>query len=177
MSYKVTKPSKPLNVIIMDVLDKAVAPRLKQDVKAIADDVRQKLVDKIQDDSFDFPDFSKKYAARKEKEHPGEPPLVATEEYINSIVVEETPYGYTVGVGDAVHMGEKGHSIPMKQLANILEYGSPAQNIRPRPHWRPALANLRRRRRNMTDEMMKQATKDAQAALNIHLNQQTKSSG
>lgn len=170
MGATVTKPTRPLDAIIMDVLQKVVVPKLDQDVKAIAEDIRQKLVDKIRDDSFNFPESrSPKYTRRKEMEHPGEPPLVATEEYLNSIQVRKTPEGYSVGVGDEVHMGERGKPIPMKKLALALEYGVPSKNIIPRPHWRPALHNLRMRRRNMTQDMKKESAKRGQEALDKYM--------
>jgi hypothetical protein len=171
MGVTIRKPTKPLNLIIIDVLDKMVAVRGKEELENLANDVRQKLVDKIQDDSFNFPAFAKKYADRKDREHPGEPPLVATEEYINSIQVRPAKNGFTVGVGDEVHMGETGHPIQMNKLANILEYGWPEKNIAPRPHWRPTLENLKRRTAAISKEMRHKLNKDIQAAFREYLSQ------
>ena len=171
MGVTIRKPSRPLNLIILDVLDKVVAVRGKEELEDLANDVRQKLVDKIRDDSFNFTKYSDGYAKEKERNHPGEPFLIATEEYINSIQVRPTKDGFTVGVGDEVHMGEKGHPIPMNKLANILEYGWPEKNIAPRPHWRPTLENLKRRKAVVSKELRTKLNKDIQTAFKEYLSQ------
>lgn len=171
MGVTIRKPIKPLNLIILDVFDKVVAIKGKEELEAIANDVRQKLVDKIHDDAFNFEKYGDKYADWKEKHYPGKPPLMAEEEYINSIQVRPTKHGFTVGVGDEVHMGTKGHPISMNKLANILEYGWPEKHIAPRPHWRPVLENLKRRKVALSREMKTKLNKDIKAAFKEYLSQ------
>lgn len=160
---EVKRPYKPISVIFFDVLNEAVIPQLNEDAKALAEQVRQDLVDNIRSDALGFKeDPDSDYQKRKFREHPGEPPLVATEEYINSIKVEEIDepgtHGWTVGVGDAIHYGKEGEApIPMKKLADVLEYGLPSKNIAPRPHWRPALAKLKYMRSTLIGTMQERA--------------------
>lgn len=75
-------------------------------------------------------------------------PLKATHQYMESIGVLKEVNGkvtrYFVGFLQEMHQGSKPlfpNSLPMSQLANILEYGlayRSGQYIPPRPHWRPA---------------------------------------
>ena len=172
---EVKRPGKPLESIIFDVLDQAVIPKMDEDAKALAEQVRQELVDNIRADMMGFKeDPDSDYQKRKFREHPGEPPLVATEEYINSIKVERIDqpgtHGWTIGVGDALHFGERDASpIPMKELATILEYGLPEKNIPPRPHWRPALQKLRYMRILLTTTMRERAVKAAREEIGRQL--------
>ena len=171
MSLIITKPAKSIDAIIFDVLDKAVVPKVKEHAKAIAEEERQKIVDKINSNGFNFPTYSEAYAEYKKLNHPGNPFLIASGDYVDSIKVEEVPGGYTIGVGDAVHFGDNQEPLLMRDLARILEFGSPEMNIAPRPHWRPALANLRRRQREKTETARKEATKEANKALQVYLSQ------
>ena len=172
MAVTVRKPKLPLNLIIMDVLDKVVAVRGQEELETLANDVRQKLVDKIRDDSFHFAEYSDEYANWKKTRHPGAPFLMATGDYVDAIEVLPIKNGYSVGVRDEQHFGEDGGTpIQMRDLAKVLEYGSPKRHIPPRPHWRPALANLRRRKATLAKEMEYKLRKDIQKAMKEYLSQ------
>lgn len=176
---RVQKPTYPLHMIIMDVLDKAVTVTEKTDVKALADDVAQKLKDKIKSNDFNFNiDHESDYNKRKDassSEGAGIP-LIDTGEYVRSIEVRETPTGYTIGVRDDLHPQKRpsnSEPLHMRDLAEILEFGYTKYNVNspPFPHWRPALANLRRRKAALSQELKKKVAKRAQQALDEYLSQ------
>lgn len=175
---RVKKPAYPLNIIIMDILEKAVAVTQNTDGEALANDVRQKLVDKIHSNDFNFNiDPTSDYQKRKAKsgtEGAGSP-LIDTGDYVESIIVTKIPNGYSIGVEDRYHKtarpGQK--PIKMRDLARILEFGFSKYNVysAPFPHWRPALANLRKRKAAASAEIKKQVAKRMQMALNDYLKQ------
>lgn len=144
-------PPKKIGSIIVDVLNEAVIPVAKSNTEDVANEICQEVKDKILDGSFNFENtapLNSEYAKRKEKEYPGKPILVRSEEYINSIEVQPTTdgKGFTVGVADNIHFGEEGQEPMMaRDLAHQLEYGNPSINLPPRPHWRPVYAKYRRR--------------------------------
>lgn len=178
MSVTIKRPAYPLKQIIFDVLDKAVAVTQDTDVKKLAEDERQKLQDKIRSNDFNFHiDHNPDYESRKRASGSigAGIDLMNTGEYVNSIEVQPTPTGYSIGVKDINHSKLRlsdSDPIHMRALARILEYGSPKQNIAPRPHWRPALANLRRRKAALSKELRDKVAKRADKALQEYLNQE-----
>jgi hypothetical protein len=171
MSLVIQKPVRALNLIIMDVLDKVVATRGNEEVKALAEDVAMKLKDKIRSNDFNFEKYSKEYSQWKETHYPGSVPLMASGDYVEAIEVVKIGSGYSVGVRDDQHFGDGKVPIHMRDLARILEYGCPKRNIPPRPHWRPALANLRRRKAAVSQELKAKLSIDIQKAMDEYLSQ------
>ena len=93
---KVTKSAYPLNIILMDILEKAVAVTERTDGEALANEVRQNLVDKIRSNDFNFDiDPTSDYNKRKAKSGAeGEgAPLIDTGDYVESIQVVKIKNG------------------------------------------------------------------------------------
>jgi len=73
--------------------------------------------------------------------------LLATGDYINGIEVRKFTMP-KIGVMWGVGMEDRNHvpsGLPLLTIATILERGSAAANVPPRPHWRVAWRNLKRR--------------------------------
>jgi hypothetical protein len=173
---KVTKSAYPLNIILMDILDKAVAVTERTDGEALAKEVCQNLQDKIRSDDFNFEiDPSSDYNIRKDASGRigAGIPLMDTGEYVKSIQVVKIANGYSIGVEDKFHpiLREGQKPIHMRHLARVLEYGYKPGHQAPYPHWRPALANLRRRKVALSAELKKKVARRMQDALNEYLNQ------
>lgn len=178
MGVTVKKSQYPLQQIIFDVLDKAVAVTQSTDVKVLAEEEAQKLRDKIKSNDYNFKtDPTSDYNKRKDREgsEGAGIPLMDTGDYVNSIEVQPTASGYSIGVRDEFHTKKrqsKSEPIHMRGLARVLEYGDFSRHIMPRPHWRPALANLRRRKAALTKELRNKVAKRADKALQDYLNQE-----
>lgn len=171
MALKFKRPKDNIDTIILDVIEKAIIPSMKEDAESIAQEIRQELVDRIMDRSFNFTKLSKDYKKDKDADPTtaGNPILVATGQYIESIQVRPTAAGYAVGVGDTLHTHGNSEPQMMMDIAKTLEYGSPERNIPPRPHWRPMERALMKRREKMKEDMKEKAKQKAIAALKKHL--------
>lgn len=154
------KPSSKYGSLFFNAIHTSVLPVLKQETMAIAEKIRKDVIRRIRRQiGLQGAPLSKKYIRRKIAYGLDFRTLIATEQYIRSIIVEETEYGARVGVKNIDHEGEplSKSRVPMHQLAEWLEYGTtrpkigrggPAVGERwympPRPHWRPAQAKFAR---------------------------------
>jgi len=162
-----TKPKKALDVIILDIFKKSAIPIIEEKSEALAEEIRQELIDRIEEQSFKHKKLNDDYLKYKKKQGLDTSILMATHQYIDAIQVEKTPYGFTVGVGDTIHepLPEKGaEPLEMKTLANILEFGSITNNIPARPHWRPTLSKLVREQGRIKREWTQAIQRDVDRA-------------
>lgn len=167
-------PSSKYGALFFNAVHTSVLPVLKQETLVIANDIKKDVVRRIRRQvGVKDPPLSLKYAKRKIRYGLDFRTLIATEQYVRSIIVEETEYGARVGVKNIDHYGEplSGRSpVPMHKLAEWLEYGTtrpkvgrggPASGqqwyMPPRPHWRPAQAKFARElsltRKKLTESM------------------------
>ena len=139
----------------------------------IAENIRKDVIRRIRRQvGFQNTPLTVKYLRRKISYGLDYRTLIATEQYIRSIIVEETEYGARVGVLNIDHEGEplSRTRVPMHKLAEWLEYGTTRPKIGrggpaagqpwympPRPHWRPAQAKFARElgqiRKKLTESM------------------------
>lgn len=166
------QPKKTFDVIIFDVFKKSVMPILKQNTETLAEEIRQELIDRLEDQSFHHKALNADYRKYKKKHDIDNGILLATREYIDAIQVEKTPYGFIVGVSDTMHEplpGKGTQQLEMKLLAKILEFGSITQNIPARPHWRPVLSKFVREKgriRRLWSKQMQKAINSAYVEYN-----------
>lgn len=152
MAKKVNLPKGQIAIVVMDIFNKSIIAVGKAESERIAKEVRQTLVDRIRSNSFNFKHPLKpETIARKGHDTPL---LGLTEDYIESIEVQPIEHGFRVGVADKKHEIEgdanPAQAMDMDALAYQLEFGNPAKNIPPRPHWRPVI-NMVKKRHKITE--------------------------
>lgn len=171
MAYK---PSSKYGALFFNAVHNSVLPTLKQETMSIANDIRKDVIRRIRRQvGFQGAPLSVKYLRRKIRYGLDFRTLISTEQYVNSIIVEETEYGARVGVKNIDHFGgplSKRAPVPMHKIAEWLEYGTTRPKIGkggpasgqpwfmpPRPHWRPAQAKFARElsltRKRLTESM------------------------
>lgn len=154
------KPSSKYGALFFNAIHTSVLPVLKQQTMEIAEKIRKDVKRRIRRQiGLQGAPLSVKYLRRKIAFGLDFRTLIATEQYIDSIIVEETEYGARVGVRNIDHYGAplSRSVVPMHQLAEWLEYGTTRPKIGrggpaagqpwympPRPHWRPAQAKYAR---------------------------------
>lgn len=154
------KPSSKYGSLFFNAIHTSVLPVLKQETMEIAEKIRKDVKRRIRRQvGLQGAPLTVKYLRRKIAYGLDFRTLIATERYIDSIIVEETEYGARVGVKNIDHDGSPlSHSVvPMHKLAEWLEYGTTRPKIGrggpavgqpwympPRPHWRPAQAKFAR---------------------------------
>jgi hypothetical protein len=109
--------------------------------------------------AFKLAPLTRPYVLKKAREGLDGRTLTATGDYINGIVAKRAEIP-GAGVAYGVGMESRNHvpsGLPLSVLAGILELGSAAANIPPRPHWRSARRQVMRR--------LKQLAPDVRAAV------------
>jgi len=167
------KPSSKYGALFFNAVHTSVLPALRQETLEIAENIRKDVIRRIRRQvGFQNVPLTVKYLRRKISYGLDYRTLIATEQYIRSIIVEETEYGARVGVQNIDHEGEplSKSRVPMHKLAEFLEYGTTRPKIGrggpaageqwympPRPHWRPAQAKFARElgqtRKKLTESM------------------------
>lgn len=141
----------PNHIPNFDAIEKAVRVAVKQlvhDVETFADGRRTDFVRKIQAQK--FPSFkahplSALYLARKRAHDADNRVLIATAHYLSEIKrtteqLSKNKYVVAVSIApDAVahDLDDKPTTTSLNMVARVLEKGSSACNIPPRPHWQP----------------------------------------
>lgn len=167
------KPSSKYGALFFNAVHTSVLPALRQETMEIAEKIRKDVIRRIRRQvGLQGAPLSVKYLRRKISYGLDFRTLIATEQYVRSIIVEETEYGARVGVQNIDHEGEplSKTRVPMYKLAEWLEYGTTRPKIGrggpaagepwympPRPHWRPAQAKFARElgqtRKKLTESM------------------------
>lgn len=167
------KLSSKYNALFFNAIHTSVLPVLKRETMEIAYNIRKDVIRRIRRQTSIKPELTTAYIKRKIRYGLDWRKLIATEQYIKSIIVEETEYGARVGVKNIDHEGgplSNRPNVPMHKIAEWLEYGTvrrkigrggPAEGqpwfMPPRPHWRPAQAKFERElsltRKRLTQSM------------------------
>jgi hypothetical protein len=172
----IREPRQSFKTIVLEVFKKSITPIKEQEAEEYADDIAERLRDRIRNNTFNFKyPIGPDQAARKE----GIIPLIDTEQYINSISARKTSFGWIVGVEEgALHYPRGGGKpTPMIVIARSLEFGtrvgnraeelgrsSEDQYMPPRPHWRPVHNEMRRERNLIQRKWTKRMNTEAQKA-------------
>lgn len=121
----------------------------KESFPAVADNamgeiaiwMSQEVKKRIRDQRFAHVPLTKPYLQYKKRVGLDSRILIATGDYVNSIVARRRLINgelcWTVGVPDTIHQGS---GLTYTQLARIHEFGSARAHIPARPHWRPVWA-------------------------------------
>jgi hypothetical protein len=107
--------------------------------------------------------LSQPYVQKKAREALDGRKLIATGDYIEGIEVRKATLP-DVGVVYGVGLESRNHEpsgLPLVALARILERGSAAARIPPRPHWKPVHRAMRARLRTVADNVMAEAMRRA----------------
>lgn len=158
-------PKKKVSFIIMDIFKESIHNVGKQSAEDLAEEIRQRLVDRIRSNDFDFKNKLKDSTLDRKT---GEIPLIDTEEYVNSIKVWSDNGNWVVGVEDNLHKTPRsntGGGIWMRDLAHILEFGSSNGHIPPRPHWRPVLTQVLKENELTKNKIAKKMQASARAKM------------
>ncbi len=106
--------------------------------------------------------LDEEYLERKVSEGHDPRKIMATGTYLNAIQVVEGrkktgPYWY-VRLQRGTH---RPSGLPYKVLWRLLEYGSAARNVKPRPHWGPTFQLVRKKFARLRPDIRAQALRDA----------------
>ncbi|MDX9913237.1 MAG: hypothetical protein RBS77_01505 [Candidatus Moranbacteria bacterium] len=155
------KPSSKYGALFFNAVHNSVLPTLKRETAEIAHNIRKDVIRRIRRQvGLQGAPLSVNYLRRKIRFGLDWRTLIATEQYVRSIIVEQTEYGARIGVKSIDHVVgpfSKRVPVPMHKIAEWLEYGTvrpkigrggPASGqpwyMPPRPHWRPAQARFAR---------------------------------
>jgi len=108
------------------------------EILEILDELLIEFKNRIRGERFNVPPLKPEYVDYKRRQGLRTQILMATEDYINGIVVEEietSRFGssYTIKVEDRIHAPS---GLPLEALRRIHEHGSASVNIPARPIWR-----------------------------------------
>jgi hypothetical protein len=194
---EITVPDQNYGAILFNVFKKSAIPVFRVESELLAERMVKDLKRRLRKQLFNFTPLNPKYKDRKIKYGYDPRILFASGQYYRSITVVKTEYGAKIGVKDIDHypnpmkedwkrqqtnmrrrnrrsiakgQGSLPQTIPMVELAKMLEYGTtrakigrggPRMNqpwyMPPRPHWRPVIAKFRREqniiKKNFTNAM------------------------
>lgn len=151
--------SKTPSICIIDIFNKTSIPIPNDGAREFAEEFIQTLKDRIRSNDFDI-ENSIEYNKQKAKEGFGTIPLIRTGQYLDSITMEETKYGFIIGVRDAKHYGdptktgEPPKEIRMIDLARYLEFGLPGR-MEAKSHWRSVMMSMLRKSKNFKPDRIK----------------------
>lgn len=151
----VTKPVEDFDAIFTRIYFTKILPEFEKAEYDLMCQIRDDIVNKIKTNFFNLiRDY--RYTKKKLDWGLGNTPLVATNQYINSIVVKKADPGWVVTIEDIRHetrhiarKGTIGGSLPMKTLAFYLEYGT--ENMPAMPHWRPTFLEWEEKKGTIND--------------------------
>ena len=136
ISAKVTGNDKNLLKVFMTLFEKSYVEVAEKTAKQAATDMAHELRSRIENQRFRHQPLTPGYLQYKLMNHLDPRILIATGDYVNSIIPHRIRRGvWGVGVENRNHIDS---DIPLRVLARWLEFGtskSPA-----RPHWRPMIA-------------------------------------
>jgi hypothetical protein len=132
-------------------------------VMQFAKSERKKFVQRIKDQkfkSFNANPLSPKYLQRKIAKGADERIMIATGEYTNRMRVfrkpEKNKVVIRVGFSKndmARDLGRKKTKVPLNKVARVQELGSAKIHLPSRPHWKPHMADIRMRAREVRKEI------------------------
>lgn len=102
------------------------------------------LIENIKGGMAGWKPFSPGYTSwkRRKGKHPNDF-YQFDEKYINAIEIKQKGNDITIGISKAKSTTNRQGSLTVAQYAIILEKGSAARNIKPRPLWRPTYKQIR----------------------------------
>jgi len=134
---------------VFNVFKDSVLLVSKRKLETVAKKIAADLKERIYYQKFKHVPLSEKYLKWKKKKGLDTRILIATGEYVDSIMAKKlNDFTWKVGVPDKVHKGTK---LPLKVLARIHEFGT--STIPARPHWRPVISIWKRKFRQTAKEI------------------------
>ena len=147
----ITHPRQSFGTIILDVAKNEAIPCYRSDsrryAEMIRDDIKNRINLQLFPKSWRYKDPD--YYGRKLAHGLDGGFLIASGQYVESIIVKETEFGAIVTVKDMMHRNPFNagkEDIHMFALAKILEYGYYTKTgikVRAFPHWRPAILKFK----------------------------------
>lgn len=145
----------------LNVFEKAYFLASRKMLLRLARDLASRLRRNLRAQVFRWVPLSEKYKKYKLKHGLDPRMLIATGEYLNSIVVRQKLDGSVeVGIKNKIHTPS---GLPLKKLMRIHEYGT--QTIPARPWWRPTVAAFRKQIGQTRADLEKAQTKKVKAWL------------